>query len=198
MIHHFRHHDNSDGLCSHVETSQHLAMKTIISKMFESEGYITEPEVSVGPIKDKNIIDVLIKRGHRQIAIECQYSPISDYDVIFRTRSLNRKGYPVLWLLDSGSYSAVSGQRRVKAVEKFLHRINYGKVFYLSRFTKRIIAGKFGKVKRHVDFNDVSYTRTLKSTKNIKVFAVDRLLFTIQWVDDILGEGKFFIARLMV
>ena len=165
VSHHFRHWDSSgNNNCGLGESYAHLEMKKIVFDIFKHEGYeCFFEEIVVDDDGHKNIIDVLIKRGKRKIAVECQYSGISGSEVRQRTRSLNEKGYPVLWLLDAVSYPATrSVERRVKVPEKFLHRINYGKVFYLNRYKKCISVGKFNKVQRYSEFKGESYYRTLK------------------------------------
>ena len=195
VIHHFRHYDNSDGSCSHVETMQHLEMKMIVSNIFRDYGYNIDIEKFVTNDEgERNIIDVLLTKGKRRIAVECQYSNIQDYEVQERTRALGDKKFFVLWLLDSESYDVHGGARQLRGPEKFLHRINYGRCFYLWREQKRILAVKFNRIQRYNDYTGNSYY--LKNTRSFSFKIPIGYKFILNYATDINSNKQYRMARI--
>ena len=195
VIHHFRHYDNTDGICSHVETQEHLKMKMIVADIFREYGYDIEVEKIVKNDDGKiNIIDVLISKGKRRIAIECQYSNISSWEVKERTRDLGDKKFFVLWLLDSESYNVHGYSRQLRGPEKFLHRINYGRCFYLWRTQKTIISVKFKRIQKYNDFTGTSYY--LKNTRKFACKVPIGYKFTLGYTTDINSNKQYRMARI--
>jgi len=195
VIHHFRHHDNQDGLCYYVETQQHLEMKMVVSEIFKRYGYDVEIEKLVKDEDEKiNIIDVLISKGKRKIAIECQYSNISDFDVKQRTHDLGLKNFFTLWLLDSESFDVRGLARQLRGPEKFLHRINYGRCFYLWREQKTIMSVKFKRIQRYNDFTGNSYY--LKNTRKFVCKIPIGYRFILNYATDINTGSQYRMARI--
>ena len=91
----------------------------------------------------KNRIDVALPL--RSIAIEVQVSNMTKKEAMKRTNQLNKDGWYVLWLLEPNIHYIVKNniQRQAKAIERFLHGIYYGRVYYISSIDKQIIPVHF-------------------------------------------------------
>ncbi|MHA1210278.1 MAG: competence protein CoiA family protein [Candidatus Freyarchaeota archaeon] len=139
----------------------------------------------------ENRIDLAIMG--RKIAIELQLSRIPEAEAAKRTLSLNSAGWAVLWIL-SGRKFPLTRERQTYKIERFLHRIYYGRIYYFKR--NMIIPVHFEKVVTERDFNDSYYvyyhkrTRRLVKGPPIKEFG---LLKTASL--DILTGVKYQIAR---
>lgn len=182
---HFRHLVSS---CENYETMEHLMMKKYIYDWLSEFGFSCElEEINIDENGKKNIIDVAAYRGKNKIAIECQHSKIVVSKAKNRTRLLNKKGYFVLWILDRLSFSS----QKVTDLEKFLHRIYYGKVYYLLHKNLRPI--HFRKVERHNEY--IGYTYYLKKIrKRILGDVIEKPYFVLKTVTDIKTKKKYKIA----
>jgi len=182
---HFRHLVSS---CGNYETIEHLMMKKTLSEWLNKFNYTYEIEALIIDDREiKNIIDILVDKGKTKIAIECQHSKLSYWEADLRTRNLNKKGFFVLWVLDHLTFAS----NKVTDLEKFLHRIYFGRVYYLLHNRLRPI--HFVRVKRYNDYKDYYYT--LKRTrKKILGKIIDKPLFLLKTVTDIKTKEKYKIA----
>jgi hypothetical protein len=91
------------------ESPEHLQTKALVAAAGESHGF----EVIVeSPADDRSfIVDVLLVRGNRRIAVEAQWSGQSDADFVRRTERYRAAGLEVLWLVGPRNRDAVKDVR---------------------------------------------------------------------------------------
>lgn len=91
------------------ESPEHLQTKALVAAAGESHGF----EVIVeSPADDRSfIVDVLLIRGSRRIAVEAQWSRQSDAEFRRRTERYHAAGYEVLWLVGPHNRDAVKDVR---------------------------------------------------------------------------------------
>jgi len=77
---------------------------------------------------------VILSNG-KNIAIEIQHSKITSEEIVQRTRDYNAMRYHVLWILDGTTYDRTPTLENgiyVSSVEKCLHEMFSGRVYYVS------------------------------------------------------------------
>lgn len=173
----------------------------------------------------KNRIDIALPR--RNIAIEVQVSNMTKKEATKRTYQLNQDGWYVLWLLELNTHFIIKDkiQRQAKAIERFLHGIYHGRVYYIDCRDKHILPVHFetvetqyyevedphGEVYQTTDpyaFGGVSegspgwdfeesYTYYHKRNKILKLGSpITKIMFTKKTSVDIPSNKKFKVAGL--
>lgn len=146
VIPHFRH-KTECIYQTEPESKEHLFMKTQVYEKLKP--YFEKLELE---IKLTNRIADLFgkdKKGNK-IVIECQHSRISQKEIIERTNDYTQMGYYTLWILHINNFMRTTpeeeydGLYRIGSAERWLHKINYGRVYYfLENFGKNIINTHF-------------------------------------------------------
>jgi hypothetical protein len=91
------------------ESPEHLQTKALVAAAAERHGFEAIVEA---PATDRSfIIDVLLVRGDRRIAVEAQWSKQSDAEFARRTARYEATGLEVLWLVGPLNRKAVRGVR---------------------------------------------------------------------------------------
>jgi hypothetical protein len=145
-ISHFRHLKSTCGLS---ETYEHLLMKkTIKTRLQENNTGAFSFEKRIILNGDFNIIDLELIQPNRKVAVECQASSMPDEACAERTKSLNRLGYNVLWVLSNKNFDGEGYERIIKQPESFIHAINYGRVYYLDTDSGEITPQHFTRIER--------------------------------------------------
>ncbi len=145
-IHHFAH--KPPVTCSYGkgETEEHRRAKKGIAETLRKQGVANvELEKRIG----NSIADVYCEMADgKKVAIEVQISKLTMREIADRTWAYQVQGVFVLWLvpwnpnLNERKYSP-------KQYEKWLHILNYGRVYYLYEgFT--VIPYHFGEFMRHI------------------------------------------------
>lgn len=112
------------------ETAEHIKMKSWCYENIPATKKYKPDSIMVGNQKP----DVLFEVNGKQVAIECQCSKIGYEKWEYRTRSYSEKGIYVLWLLGTKFLEGegkLIGEKRINQIEKKLHKLNYGRVYYL-------------------------------------------------------------------
>ncbi|MBZ6014744.1 competence protein [Leuconostoc gelidum subsp. gelidum] len=151
---HFAHYAKSTcETFSENETTQHLAGKLQLAIYLQHFGDIkieaVIPEINQRP-------DLLMQRGHRQIAIEYQCSPISQKKLDQRNAGYKSQNIHVIWILGNDYYVKNMTQTTILKflmqgnltfylpnVEKFIHRTNFKKydferVSYIEKYSHQL------------------------------------------------------------
>lgn len=141
VISHYRH-KTPCPYSSEPESQEHLQMKLDVYDRLKHLFKHIELEVKL----EDRIADIygILKNGQK-IAIECQVSPISIPLWEERTLSYARKGIGVLWILHpkkflqytfSDEQATIDSDKlkktsiKTKALERHIHKINFGRVYY--------------------------------------------------------------------
>ncbi|MFW9970605.1 MAG: competence protein CoiA family protein [Candidatus Odinarchaeota archaeon] len=121
------------------ESFYHKAIKKLIFK-YISENNKNIVEKSLEKYIGNRRADVYFKmKSGEQIVVEIQNSKISIKEIINRTEHYNNSGIYVLWIL-YGNGSCVASPKfpedkkniKVSTSENFLHRMYYGRVYYVN------------------------------------------------------------------
>jgi len=145
------------------ETKEHLALKELMYEAIDDryEKYIPD-SVFIGNQKPDIYIEG--KTSKQKIAIEIQCSPITYEKFMERTKGYAEKGIYVFWVFGEKWFSkkykyAETGktEKKINVVEKKLHQLNYGRVYYADQFyqekpTLNILPIHYGTVIREKDY----------------------------------------------
>jgi competence CoiA-like predicted nuclease len=118
IIKHFRH-KRTYPYSTEPESMEHIAMKAFFCGL----NWGGKPEIKIG----NRIADVVFD----DIVVECQVSTITMRELIERTQSYNSAGYHVAWVLHPKNFlHAQNGMVKPRKIEKFLHHLSFGRVYY--------------------------------------------------------------------
>jgi len=133
IVDHFRHKTKSD--CSpEPETREHHAGKQYLYDKLK-EKYNTVILEPTDFLKYGFKPDIFLIIDNFKVVIEFQCSPITRKEIIARTRSYTKYGMYTCWILGINKFDAAYGideVRSVRDMEKQLHQMYYGWVYYLS------------------------------------------------------------------
>lgn len=99
----FSHHTRN--LCSWApETAHHLALKAAAVNAARRQGWTVDTEVAGDTDGDTWVADVLARRGNARVAVEVQWSPIHEDELLRRQARYARAGIRGLWLIRSPNF----------------------------------------------------------------------------------------------
>lgn len=130
VIEHFRH--TSDQSCKvGGESLYHELMKRTIYNLFKHNLKKLDMEIPIG----NRIADVFgITNKNQKIVFECQHSPITNAEIIERTLDYNENGCFVFWILGEPNFLKENREWdmiRTRPSERWLHKNNWGRVYYM-------------------------------------------------------------------
>lgn len=167
---------------SEPETAIHLRMKLYFYDKLNEKGFKTEIEKRMM----NRIADVYAEKNNLKIVVECQNSNISLDNLVNRTKDYNRLGIYVFWIFSTNKYFNIdkSGYIKIKTIEKILHKLNYGRVYYFDK--ESIIAINFSSAGTIIDneWTGNSYYKFYKTLKNYK-----KLVLTKWEINTFENEG---------
>lgn len=171
-IAHFAHHHNHN--CRYMEwepeSLRHIEMKQIVMRNIKKYNncIFSEYEYPINNLIADAYFEIFQKGYLYKIAVECQVSPKSLDDFIYKTRTYSNEGVYTLWLFDfPDSWLKYSSQLhneiRVPAIMKEAHKWYYGRVYTL--WDNKLVAVHFKPVYRDVEYRDEYYSKYLKTVK---------------------------------
>ncbi|MGM8214654.1 competence protein CoiA [Bacillaceae bacterium W0354] len=110
---HFAHKSNSTCTTQQGEGEEHNRGKLDLFNWFNEQGYPTWLEYYLPSIKQR--VDLLVKLKRNYIAVEYQCAPISNEELMNRTKGLYSKGVVPIWIF---------GRNYLKLVKKNAIRLN--------------------------------------------------------------------------
>lgn len=142
-------HKGNRNFCFEPETIEHKTMKAYWYLMFPKFNPVSfkKLEYKIGD----QIADVYFELSNgKKVAIECQNSQISKRKLIERTKNYTHKGIYVLWIFN-GYGRCVSDKKNpenidevgVLGLEKRIHSLYGGRVYYMNVSGKKIIDSPF-------------------------------------------------------
>jgi len=142
-------HKGYRNYCFEPETIEHKTMKAFWYIMFPKFNPVSSKkfEYKIGD----QIADVYFKlKNKKKVVIECQNSQISKKKLIERTKNYSNKDIYVLWIFN-GLGSCISDKKNprnedgigVLGVEKRIHSLNGGRVYYMNVSGKKVINSPF-------------------------------------------------------
>lgn len=152
------------------ETLEHLNLKQWIYRKLKVEKKYVPDSVFVGNQKP----DIYIEDNGKKIAIEIQCSKISYENFLSRSLDYATKGVYVFWILGNKYLKGDKTKKRVSIVEKALHQLHYGSIFYSNNlFNLELNKYKFSTCLGYKEeFQDYGgYEYALKSTKKLMLQA---------------------------
>ena len=124
------------------ETQEHLMLKNWCYYNLNAEKKYKPDSFFIGDQKP----DVFIEDKVKKIAVEVQCSKISYGEWWNRTKKYSEKGIYVLWIFGNNYCPKLKklcnqnnkyAEKRISIIEKEMHRLNYGKVYYF-QFTNQV------------------------------------------------------------
>lgn len=116
------------------ESFEHLRIKQFLLDNVPLDNEIES--IDVEQVVGNRIADIIVKLTNgKKIGIEIQRSKIMSEEIVQRTKDYSSMGYHVLWILDGLKYDrtpTLENGIRVSGVEKLLHEMYEGRVYYAS------------------------------------------------------------------
>lgn len=140
-VHHFSHFPTSFCEYGRGETIYHLMTKQKIYDILKKDPLVTYVDVEVR--LEYCRADILFIKNNKKIAIEVQLSNISIEEISSRTYNYMRMGIAVLWLRSIYPLYCNSNEYLPPPLEKYIHCLYFGRVYYWLNDGDLIKAGHF-------------------------------------------------------